>query len=104
MCDNAEHILQHIRKNLHRGLLQSVTEDGDKGHFTFYFTPFSTVKIYFYQVIFFFFLWPHLQHMEVPRLGVESRTAAASLRHSHSNARSEPCLRPTPQLMATLDP
>ena len=29
---------------------------------------------------------------------------AASLRHSHSNARSELCLRPTPQLMAMPDP
>ena len=30
--------------------------------------------------------------------------AAAGLRHSHSNARSEPSLKTTPQLMATLDP
>ena len=29
---------------------------------------------------------------------------AASLHHSHSNAGSEPCLQPTPQLMAMLDP
>ena len=29
---------------------------------------------------------------------------AAGLHHSHSNAGSQPCLRPTPQLMATLDP
>ena len=34
------------------------------------------------------------------------RTTAAGLRdsHGHSNAGSEPCLQPTPQLMATLDP
>ena len=32
------------------------------------------------------------------------RAAAASQHHSHSNAESEPCLRPTPQLTATLDP
>ena len=101
MCDNAEHIFQHIRKNLHRGLLQSVTEDGDKGHFTFYFTPFSTVKIYFYQVIFFFFLWPHLQHMEVPRLWVKSEL---QVHHSHDNTGSKPNLRPTPQLAAMPDP
>ena len=31
-------------------------------------------------------------------------SAAASVCHSHSNARSELCLWPTPQLMATLDP
>ena len=29
---------------------------------------------------------------------------AAGLHHSHSNMGSELCLRPTPQLMATLDP
>ena len=30
--------------------------------------------------------------------------AAAGLHHSHSNTRSKPHLRPTPQLTATLDP
>ena len=29
---------------------------------------------------------------------------AASLHHSHSNAGSEPCLQPTPQLTAMMDP
>ena len=29
--------------------------------------------------------------------------AAANLHHNHSNARSEPCLQPTPQLTATPD-
>jgi len=32
------------------------------------------------------------------------RAAAPSLRHSHSNTGSEPHLRATPQLIATLDP
>ena len=32
------------------------------------------------------------------------RAAAASQHHSHSNAGSEPCLWPTPQLMAVPDP
>ena len=32
------------------------------------------------------------------------RAVATGLRQSHSNAGSEPRLRPTPQLMATLDP
>ena len=32
------------------------------------------------------------------------RAVAAGLCQSHSSARSEPCLRPTPQLGATLDP
>ena len=30
--------------------------------------------------------------------------AAAGHIHGHSNASSEPCLQPTPQLAATLDP
>ena len=32
------------------------------------------------------------------------RATAASQRHNHRNARSEPRLQPTPQLTATLDP
>ena len=32
------------------------------------------------------------------------RAVAASLHHSHSNPGSEPCLRPTPQLLETPDP
>ena len=44
------------------------------------------------------FLRPHLWHMARGRI----RAAAASLRHS--NTGSEPCLWPTPQLRATLDP
>ena len=53
------------------------------------------------KFFFSFFLGPHLQHMEVPRLGVESELVAAGRHHSHSNARSEPHLQPTPQLTAT---
>ena len=55
--------------------------------------------------IFFFFglLGPHLWHMGVPGLGVES-AAAAGLCHTHSKAGSEPRLRPTPQLLAMPDP
>ena len=49
----------------------------------------------------FCFLGPHPRHMEVPRLGVQSKVSAG-LHHSHSNARSKPYLRPTPQL--TPDP
>ena len=46
------------------------------------------------------FLWPHLQHMEVPRLGVESELQLLA----YANARSELYLQPTLQLMATPDP
>ena len=41
----------------------------------------------------FVFLGLHLQHMEIPRLGVE-----LELHHSHSNVGSKPHLQPTPQL------
>ena len=34
---------------------------------------------------FFFFLWPHQWHKEVPRLEVKIRAAAASLHHSYSH-------------------
>jgi len=33
-----------------------------------------------------------------------NRAVVAGLYHSHNNARSEPSLQPTPQLMATPDP
>ena len=39
------------------------------------------------------FLWPHLQHMEVPRLS-QVRAVVTSLQHSHSNMGSETHLWP----------
>ena len=55
-------------------------------------------------VFVFVFLGLHPQHMEGSKTRSQIRATAASLHHSHSNARSEPSLRPTPQLMATMDP
>ena len=55
-------------------------------------------------ILSFLFLGPHPQHMEVPRLGVESGAVAAGLHHSHSHTRSKPRLQPTPQLTETPDP
>ena len=58
---------------------------------------------------FFFFLLPFFFFRSVPAAHVSSqardqiRAAAAGLCHSHSNARSEPRLLPTPQLRATPD-
>ena len=61
----------------------------------------------------------HLRHMEVPRLVVESEpqlrayttatvtpdlSCICDLHCSHSNARSQPYLQPTPQLTASPDP
>ena len=50
---------------------------------------------------FFFFLGPHPWHMEVSSLGGPIRAVATSIPHSHSNTRSEPGLKPAPQLTAT---
>ena len=66
-----------------RGITRAKNQDSCFSYlfyFNFYFLP---------------FLGPHLQHMEVQSRG---------LHHSHSNARSELRLQPTPQLMATPDP
>ena len=51
----------------------------------------------------FAFLGLHPWHMGSQARGLVE-TTAAGLHHSHSNARSEQCLRPTPQLTATPDP
>ena len=61
--------------------------------------------MFFSYRLFFFFLFSatpmaHGGSQARGRIGA----VAASLHHSLSNARSEPCLRPTPQLMAKLDP
>ena len=58
-------------------------------------------------IIFFFFLFPflglHLQHMEVPRPGVELELQLLAYTTAIVT-RSEPCLQPTPHLTATPDP
>ena len=80
-----------------------------------WFLPESVITLWWQKGDFFFFLFslslfffafwgPHLQHMEIPTLGSQIRTTAASLHHSHSNLGSEPHLWPTPQLMAMPDP
>ena len=48
-------------------------------------------------------LGPHLQHMEVPRLGVKSELQPLAYTTAHSNVGSELCLQPTPQLTAMPD-
>ena len=57
------------------------------------------------RTIFFFFF---LRAAPMSYGGSQARgrigATAASLGHSHSNARSKLCLRPTPQLMAMPDP
>ena len=51
----------------------------------------------------FLFLGLHLQHMEVPWLGVELELQLLALYHSHSNTGSEPHLQPMLQLVAMVD-
>ena len=62
-------------------------------------------SFFFLFFLFFFCLFvllgPHPWHVEVPRLGGLIGATAASLCQSHSNDRSKPNLRPTPQLTAT---
>ena len=55
-------------------------------------------------VLSFVLLGQHPRHMEVPRLRGLIGAVDAGLRHSRSNTRSKPCLPPTPQLTAMLDP
>ena len=59
--------------------------------------------IFIIIIIFFVFLGPYPQHMEVQAKGLIG-AAAAGLHYSHSNAGSELQLWPTLQLTATLDP
>ena len=58
---------------------------------------------FFFFLVFLPFLGQLTWHMEVPRIGGLIGAVATSLRQSHSNARSEPCLQPT-QLTGTPDP
>ena len=64
--------------------------------FLFYFLPFFLVFLFFSRAL------------PAAYGGSQARglmgAVAASLHHSHSNARSEPRLQPTPQLTAMLDP
>ena len=61
------------------------------------------------KIFFFFFVFlPFQVPLPAAYGGSQARglieAVADSLRQSHSNTRSEPCLRPTSQLMATPDP
>ena len=67
--------------------------------------PITNSRICFFFFFFFFFFF---RAAPVACGGSHARgrirAVASGLLQSHSNARSEPHLRPTPQLMATLDP
>ena len=66
------------------------------------------LKIYFIIIYLFTFVFCIFRATPAAYGGSQSRSLigamAASLPYSHNNARSEPRLLPTPQLMATPDP
>ena len=64
-------------------------------------TPFLQ---YFFLKIFLLFLWAAPAAYGGSQAGGPIGAVAPGLCHSHSNAESEPRLRPTPQLPATSDP
>ena len=59
-------------------------------------------EIYYLFIFFALLLGPHLRHMDVPRLGVISELQL--LAYTTATAMQDLHLRPTPQIMATLDP
>ena len=59
---------------------------------------------YYYYFVFWPFLGPLLQHMEVPRLGVQSELQPPAYGGATATWASKPCLQPPLQLMATPDP
>ena len=102
-----------------------VSKPGIKSKLQLQSTPQLPLPIFIYLFIYFLFflsfvfLGLHPWHMEVlmlqfefkgsllaevPRPGVQSELQPLASKHSHSNARSEPRLEPTPQLMATPNP
>ena len=60
--------------------------------------------VLFYFILVFCLFRATPWHVEVPRQGSNYSAVVADLCHSHSNRGSEPKQRPTPQLMAALDP
>ena len=85
------------------GVWAGATGLGVRGPVT-HWSPYGWWWWVFFLTFFFLLLQPHLWHMEVPGLGVKLELQLLAYGHSHSNAGSEPWLRPTPQLTAMPDP
>ena len=62
------------------------------------------IILLFYFILLFFGIAPAAHGSSQARGQVGAGAEVASLCHSYSNTRSEPCLRLTPQLMAKPDP
>ena len=84
---NSKDAEKSFDKVQHLFVIKTLTKVGIEGtcFFFFFFLAFS------FSFFFFFLLGPQPQHIEVPRLGVESATGAG-LQHSYSHTRSEPSL------------
>ena len=92
-------------------LLEQLTELRETLTLTSFFFLLSFFFLFFFFFFFFFFVFfVFFSFFWAPPEaygGSQARgligAAAAGLHQSHSNSGSEPCLRPTPQLMAMLD-
>ena len=84
--------------NIFRDLYLTFVYEGV--HFYLSYNDFYFIY-YYYYFVFLSFLGPLPRHVEVPR---QMGAVAAGLHESHSNVGSEPCLQPTPQITAMLDP
>ena len=86
--------------------LQEIPSDTNKIRNGLFLYSGKTEKILDY--IFLFCLFAISWAAPTAYVGSQARgrigAATAALRHSHSNAGSELCLQPTPQLTATMDP
>ena len=67
------------------------------------FSKLEYFSLWFFVFVFVFFRAAVTEYgSSQARVGIKDTTAG--LHHSHSNARSEPCLQPIPQLTVTADP
>ena len=67
-------------------------------------SKYSSENYYYYYFVFLSFLGPALAAYGGSQARGLIRAVATGLHQSYNNARSEPHLRPIPQLMATPDP
>ena len=72
----------------------------------FFFSPLKQLIFqHFYSIKYFFvFLGPHLRHIKVPWIGVKSELKLLAYTTATATPRSEPGLRPTPELTSMVDP
>ena len=98
-------LVQYQLLMFHRIFLFVCVSYNDGNNLNWCIQPLHVVHFSFFLFFFFFCLFrATLAAYGGSQARGQIRPAAAGLRHSHSDTRSEPCLWPTPQLMAMLDP